>query len=222
MARGSCLFDVSLPLDNSNVWEDLSYFYGYVPFVYWIGLFLVFLVYKPFRGTREFSWIVFGSVPIVVSEIMKSQFPNTGIYKRPDASCSVKKGMPSGHSSLCVGWIVLILCDLCCNSSSASNKYKIINLSLLIFLIFPAPISRIVLQDHTGYQVMAGSMLGIGLAILWWISVSVVLANKYKHFYNKYIFNGWVIHNLSPVKHITGDNESHEVAPIMNKNELEV
>eukprot|EP00392_Amoebophrya_sp_AT5.2_P000338 g338.t1 len=53
-------------------------------------------------------------------------------------------------------------------------------LTVWVLLLFPVPAARVVLRDHTAGQVLVGSLLGIGLALVWF-GVQLWLARIMMH-----------------------------------------
>eukprot|EP00930_Biecheleria_cincta_P053202 TRINITY_DN38594_c0_g1_i1.p1 TRINITY_DN38594_c0_g1~~TRINITY_DN38594_c0_g1_i1.p1 ORF type:complete len:255 (-),score=19.11 TRINITY_DN38594_c0_g1_i1:61-825(-) len=106
-------------------------------------------------------------------------------YGKPVGSCAVTCGMPSSHSLLSVGLLTLLVLDTARyvkhdkETPSSWSEYTLLprgafspgqfNVSYAIWLIMlgPVPVSRLVLFDHSAYQVLLGSALGFALALFW-------------------------------------------------------
>lgn len=154
------------------------------------------------RGTREINFFGFVCFVVLLNELV---FKQIAFQMRPERSCLVSCGMPSGHSAMAMGLLTLCLLDLVRRVNYRPAPLRISRarlcalprvlfgeLSLLFSLarepawdelshftalfsalmwsviLYPVPLSRIALHDHTPEQVVAGSFLGFGEACLWW------------------------------------------------------
>ena len=105
----------SVTVPKNSDWKDvLSVAYGIVPHIV-IALSVIECVVKAVRyrgiGTREFSFLCFNIFLVATNEIV---FKNIWKEPRPEHSCSISCGMPSGHSAMSTGYFMLMFLDAAC------------------------------------------------------------------------------------------------------------
>lgn len=107
--------DVTLPND-SGVVEWICVVYGYIPFVI-IGLDFAKVMVKaviyavrhqPCFRTKDWSFLFYVVFITFMNEVL---FKRLVSQPRPDKSCNTSCGMPSGHSTMAVGFFTLALID---------------------------------------------------------------------------------------------------------------
>jgi len=152
------------PGEGATLSHYVAAFYSMNPFMVIAGA-LGLLLW--FRGTRELLLLTFMegvSLPTIL--VMK----NILAEKRPEGSCLLGCGMPSGHAMLSIGlmcWLGLELVLQSGTSGPAARQRSIIALVLLALFFLPVGWSRVVLHDHDWPQVFVGSAIGAVLGIVW-------------------------------------------------------
>lgn len=191
--------------------------YGTMPWVLVAGSLLEFFIR---RGTRELNFLGFVCFVTLLNELI---FKNIVKQMRPERSCLVSCGMPSGHATMAIGLLTVCLLDtlrrvvyrpnpliisrvmggvgsrcralprffcaelclLCTTSTMASwdelSHFTALSYSALWFLLlYPVPLSRVALYDHTPEQVFMGSSLGFLEACVWWYMIQA-LQHRFNH-----------------------------------------
>jgi len=185
----SCPYGRALPLgitlpNNSNGSQYLSVLLGYTPWILCFGIGFMFLIY---RGTRELS---VGLLPALVAGI--NELIKLGIKQsRPVGSCLTSCGMPSSHSAVSVALLIYLILDaayridprvvpamkdtclkmvrgfLVLPFDSMSQGEFSAYFGIWVVLLLPVPISRVVLNDHSPTQALAGSLIGCFAVSIW-------------------------------------------------------
>jgi len=141
------------------------------------------------RGTREYMFCIWIGLSTLLNEAI---FKNLVKEPRPIGSCSVKCGMPSGHSSQSIGILTLVFLEmvyricptqdfaaqvssrcrdtfsLVPRSGLMSHSHFVRAMAIWIVALLPVPASRVFLRDHTVQQVMYGSAIGCLEAVAWY------------------------------------------------------
>mmetsp|Transcript_52758 Transcript_52758/g.140794 ORF Transcript_52758/g.140794 Transcript_52758/m.140794 type:complete len:357 (-) Transcript_52758:93-1163(-) len=204
-------FDASQ--DESYVFMFACAIYGVIPYIVaMISMIELFLR----RGTRELNF--FGFV-IFVTGLNESIFKRIVFQNRPERSCLITCGMPSGHSTMAIGLLTLSLLDtvrrvvhrtgnlvprwtphrwmslpgfFCAEFSvlfsllplpswdELSHFAAFLHSAIWFLLLYPVPLSRIALHDHTPEQVLMGSTVGFLEACVWWYFVQT-LQHRHNH-----------------------------------------
>eukprot|EP00913_Durusdinium_trenchii_P018223 g17120.t2 len=124
-----------------------------------------------------------------------------------EGSCVETCGMPSSHSAISMGWFLLSVLDAMSRTNLSPdqidlrtfggdplvaeqrkwgafiNARECISIVVYWFLIMvPVPFMRVVLRDHTESQVVAGSCLGVALAMVWWRGLRVLESRYHTSF----------------------------------------
>ena len=201
----TCLpFSVTLPASPDG-WQILAVFYGYTPFLYLLACLVLFFVNR--GGTREIAYMVLGGVATGICEILKLFI----LGSRPGGACiSASYGMPSGHSCMSLAWVTVLALDMTISKSRASISLTTVGLTMLLLL--PVPVSRIILQDHSPSQAMAGSLIGIVLAAVWFV-VSLPIRDYFSSRLGTKVL--WVLtHNYPPIAPIKADDDLDAAEPL--------
>ena len=236
-------FEVTLPNDP-DFWQILSVLLGYTPWLFSLGILILFLIY---RGSRE---LLIGMLPALTAGF--NELIKLGIkQQRPEGSCLSSCGMPSSHSAVAVGLLIYLLIDAAyriervklvvvgmesvwrtCKQSSvklAKGLFVLPNgpispgefsffLTCWIPLLLPVPLSRVELNDHSASQAMAGTFVGF-VAVLLWFPTVLYIRWKFRNDVGKkfgYIF----VHNYDIPD--TWKETSHDGAtadPLVSNNE---
>ena len=154
--------------EDASLMDYVSVIYGFVPAVFACVCLVGSLIYRNSSLLKFTLYIAFNTA---ICEFLKRVFRGIIDSSRPMLSACKSSGMPSGHSSLSIGWITLLLLDL-----NVQNKL-LVNTRLFgvaCILLAPVPLSRLWLGDHDTVQVLVGAMLGYFLGTLWFY---VVLRN---------------------------------------------
>jgi len=124
---------------------------------------------------------------------IKSRYGDTGIGKRPDNArdCNMinkggysglKPGFPSGHSAFAAMIMTIFLIEYLKSTNYSFGPQPPIVLYILIGLAILMPIARWRLECHTLMQVMAGSLLGVALGVVYGYGIDPLLSkiDRYK------------------------------------------
>eukprot|EP00746_Dinoflagellata_sp_MGD_P133733 gnl/MRDRNA2_/MRDRNA2_67488_c0_seq1.p1 gnl/MRDRNA2_/MRDRNA2_67488_c0~~gnl/MRDRNA2_/MRDRNA2_67488_c0_seq1.p1 ORF type:complete len:907 (+),score=69.90 gnl/MRDRNA2_/MRDRNA2_67488_c0_seq1:371-2722(+) len=191
--------DVTLP--QTETWSRgvavyVSVFYGYIPYLVALAVFLEFICT---RRTRALSFLAFVLISCLLGEVF---FKRLVRQPRPEFTCLHSCGMPSSHSTLAIGYFTMTLIDgmtqprardedegsdiderVHCGrvlsavpliDSGGRNHNFLAWVGLWFFLLVPVPVTRVLLGDHTPSQVLCGSFIGMGEAVCcfkaskWW------------------------------------------------------
>eukprot|EP01060_Flectonema_neradi_P012857 TRINITY_DN1963_c0_g2_i1.p1 TRINITY_DN1963_c0_g2~~TRINITY_DN1963_c0_g2_i1.p1 ORF type:complete len:227 (+),score=26.57 TRINITY_DN1963_c0_g2_i1:63-743(+) len=147
------IIDITIP-HSITLNEMIAVVYSLVPW----GIALVavwFAVMK--RTSTSVVILAYMAFVICVNEaLVKRNFPQP----RPGASCIDTPGMPSSHSLLAIGVLVWGLLEMGESKSLTMSAFF-----MLLMALAPVPHARVVLNDHSPKQALAGSLLGISAAI---------------------------------------------------------
>ena len=144
--------DVTVP--HSASWgEAVAVLYSFVPWA--VALAVIFAAL--YRKTSTLvAGVMYISFVVSTNEVLiKRNFPQS----RPIASCLVSPGMPSSHSIISIGLLVWTVLELAERGSQARHVVA------AAAVLLPVPASRVVLNDHSYEQVMAGSLFGVSTAL---------------------------------------------------------
>ena len=183
---------ITLP-NNSSAWQYLSVVWGFTPWILCFGIGLLFLIY---RGTRELAVGLLPALVAGITELIKlpihqsrpvlSCLTTCGmpsshsavsvallLYLVLDAVYRINPRLGSRNSfcpvlsnigDVCMkmvrGFVVLPFDSM---SRGEFSAY----LSIWVVLLLPVPISRVLLFDHSPSQVLAGSLVGMFAASIW-------------------------------------------------------
>eukprot|EP01064_Diplonema_japonicum_P018196 TRINITY_DN2688_c0_g1_i1.p1 TRINITY_DN2688_c0_g1~~TRINITY_DN2688_c0_g1_i1.p1 ORF type:complete len:269 (+),score=38.69 TRINITY_DN2688_c0_g1_i1:104-808(+) len=156
MCRGVGLqpfVDVTVPF-GASLGEGIAVAYSFVP---WLVALTIIGGAVVRRTSTLMAGLCYVTVMVICNEILvKRNFPQS----RPMGSCLVSPGMPSSHSLLSIGLLVWFLLEYTHNSC-VKSWWAVAALLILA----PVPPSRIILQDHSIEQAVAGSLLGSASAM---------------------------------------------------------
>jgi membrane-associated phospholipid phosphatase len=176
--------DVTLPSRRSfTTW--LSIVYGYVPVLY---ILLCAWRFVKTPGTRSMSILCFIAITTLFHELIVKK--HVVRQPRPVGSCNTTCGMPSSHSAMAIGYLVVALMDSIFRTDTRLRekwgdvlkpklvfpvvhgpKSFAVQIWLWCMLLLPVPLSRVVLRDHSISQVFCGGSLGFIEALLWTLLV---------------------------------------------------
>jgi membrane-associated phospholipid phosphatase len=161
-----CPYGTKLPMSvtkakNTTIFNYLSIIGSYLIFIS-VALFYYQIWSLPIE--RKYKFILGFSLPIVTTtnNILKKSF----LIKRPDGSCSLSCGFPSGHSTTTayIAGISIFLSNYT-NSPKSKQIHKILSYTT-IALWFITILSRVGNNDHSVGQVVAGSLEGFLFAYI--------------------------------------------------------
>ena len=201
----TCLpFSVTLPTSPDG-WQILAVFYGFTPFLCLLALLVLFFFTR--GGTREIVYMALAGAATGICEIIKIIVKEN----RPGGACiSNSYGMPSGHSCMSLAWVTLLAFDMTIVKSRASLSLTTVGLTMLLLL--PVPISRIILEDHSPSEAMAGSLIGIVLAAAWF-TASLPIRDYFAPRLGTRVL--WVLtHNYPPIAAIKSDDDLADEEPL--------
>lgn len=144
-----------------NCLDYVAAFYSLMPV--FMGLFFP-LLFLWTRGTRELLAVVFFWLELPVMLVLKA----IEAQKRPEGSCLVSCGMPSGHAMDAMGFFFWIALEIIL-VRSLSIRQKSLWLAASGILLLPVGWSRTVLLDHSWPQVIVGGAVGMLCAGLWYL-----------------------------------------------------
>lgn len=185
-------FDVSWNYevhDTDPFWHLLAVMWSFVPVCV---ITLAVLEFFLRRGTRELQFLLFtATITLFNDSILKPLLAEP----RPEGSCACTCGMPSGHATVSIGMLTLMLLDgmhrivpiqddqvalsglrrLCARPTTIplttlrvlSHAQFVMLSSVWVLLLLPVPWARVVLKDHSNSQVLAGGGLGALEAAIW-------------------------------------------------------
>lgn len=190
----------------------------------------MFLVY---RGSRELALGILPGIIAGINEAVKLAVKQP----RPDLSCLTTYGMPSSHSAVSVGLLVYLILDAAYRitpkranqrSCGESCMGMVKGFFLLPFgtisqgefsafvavwtvLLLPVPLARVIVNDHSPQQAMAGVLVGLLAVAIWFPTMLWARRKLVDHVGTKafYIF----VHNYD-VPAGWKDADSEESQPI--------
>jgi len=166
------------PGEGATLFHYVAAFYSLNPFMVAAGALLLLLW---FRGTRELLLLTFvGGVTLPTMICMKNLFAE----KRPDGSCLLSCGMPSGHAMLSIGLMAWLGLEVGLPGGTfppaipgAVPWRSVIALTLLGLFFLPVGWSRVVFHDHDWPQVLAGSAVGAVQGVAWYLALRLPCAS---------------------------------------------
>ncbi|CAK8991998.1 unnamed protein product [Durusdinium trenchii] len=230
--------DVTLPHDTRFI-DWVAVVYSYIPFVIPLLVFCELLIT---RGTRQLSILLFTGMTTLANELLVKPFcalprpgalgPAPGVLTNSlgehAGSCNTSCGMPSSHSTMAIGFLMLTMFDgiirvkpdtfllsqeevemqqtlrEMISVTPLAPKRVMGNTEFLGFfftwmiLLGPVPMMRVVLRDHTAVQVCVGGLLGAVYALLWF-RFTICMINRYKNKVGQKFCFGMLQHNYAPV-----------------------
>eukprot|EP00435_Cladocopium_sp_Y103_P062692 s177_g24.t1 len=144
-------------------------FYSFMPMTMIFGIMLFGLWTggrehgKAANRLREVIAFIFQFVCLIVMFILKIIIQQP----RPQGSCSISCGMPSGHTLVSVGTFVWIFMEVH-YARLMDQRHKSIILAAAGLLLIPVGWSRVVFHDHSWSQVLVGAVVGSLVAVLWY------------------------------------------------------
>ena len=146
---------------NPSALDYISIIYGYTPVVFAALSIVALVLNRTSRSLRYSTYLLLnGAIVGLLKQLLELQRP-------VDSACD-SYGMPSGHSSLAVGWLSMVLLDCFVTIENLPKlKHKALLISITFALLLPVPFSRVLLQDHSVVQAVIGSLVGLILGNLW-------------------------------------------------------
>eukprot|EP00434_Breviolum_minutum_P024902 symbB.v1.2.021993.t1/scaffold1933.1/size95709/2 len=148
------------PNEGATWIHYVAAFYSFMPMTL---IFAILLLGLWTRGLREVLAFIFQFLCLIVMYILKMIIKQP----RPEGSCSISCGMPSGHTLETIGTFVWICLEMC-YASTISSRQKGVVIGVAGLLLIPTGWSRTVLHDHSWEQVAMGALCGTLLAISWY------------------------------------------------------
>jgi len=164
--------------DRSIVQRFICTFYGYASYVAAAGCIACFMIK---RGTRELYFLCFLGAGAIFNQWTLKQITEEG---RPEGTCNLDCGMPSGHSYNALLMYTIVILDLAyrlnplicdatdcklfiwhfiplANTETIDNN-KFVGLVTFWSVIFlPIPFTRVWNDDHTMSQIFWGGLIGV-------------------------------------------------------------
>jgi len=189
-------FDVTIPHEIGML-QVLSIFYSYSPGIVLLagGLYCVWV-----RRSHALALFCFPLAAFVINELALKRLisrPRPGAKDlltdyngRHVGSCALSCGMPSSHSTICIGSLVLLVLDAglrirprhadaceamdagqscigCAPQGTWTPRQFVFYMAFWVVMLLPVPLARVILYDHSVSQVVLGSSFGAVLAFLW-------------------------------------------------------
>ena len=196
------VLDVTVPND-ADFWQMSSITYGLIPWILCLALALLFLIY---RGTRELSVALLPAITVGVNELIKRCVQQPRPIGSCLTTCGMPSSHSAVSMCLLVYLILDAAYRLDANGSrptsllppisaikefllklgkglvllpfgSMSQNEFSVYLTIWIPALIPVPISRVLLNDHSASQVLAGCIVGFVTGFLWF---PIVLALRLK------------------------------------------
>lgn len=151
-------FDISIPL-APNALLGFAMFYSLIPYAF-ILLLLIGWIIAPLERAYPVA-IGVNILSLILVAILRASIDQF----RPPDSCVTSFGMPSGHSAVAIGTLVVLLVETIRNTRRYKT-WKVIALCILwTVLLLPVPFARVIIHDHTVMQAVIGSLIGLGIAL---------------------------------------------------------
>ena len=197
----------------------------------------MFLIY---RGSRELAVGLLPALIAGINELIKMGFNQD----RPYGTCLTSKGMPSSHSAVAVGlFLYLVLdagyrlkpsrggifgsvttsCDTCMKMikgwivlpfNSLTQREFFAYVIIWAILLLPVPLSRVLLNDHSPSQAMAGTIVGF-IAVCIWFPLVLWMRSSWRDYVGqKYL--AIFVHNYDVPEGWRDEGDGNEVEPIVN------
>jgi membrane-associated phospholipid phosphatase len=203
---------VTLPNDP-NFWQILSVIYGYVPWALCLGIALLFLIY---RGSRELTLGLLPALTAGINELVKlgvnqprpagSCLTSKGM---PSSHSAVAIGLflflvldagyrlrPTKPMQSCIfgslastglSVVNMLKGGLMLPVESLSQHEFFGYLAIWSVLLLPVPVSRVLLNDHSPSQALAGMLVGM-LAVGLWFPLTLWMRSSWReHVGEKYL-----------------------------------
>ena len=156
--------EVSMP-ENPGILEIICILYGFSPAIYGSLCLLAVAYYRNSTSLKYFMYCLLNSA---ICELIKLVLNGLGDSSRPRQSACKSLGMPSGHASISIGWLTILILDLNLNKRSVVDRNV---LTIACILLLPVPASRVLLGDHSAVQVIVGIALGLLLGNVWFTAL---------------------------------------------------
>lgn len=114
------------------------------------------------RGVREMLVVAFWLQTALIVFVAKALVGQ----KRPEGSCQVSCGMPSGHTLVSIGFLVWAAIEVG-RAPHSTRLRRVSSLTLLVVVFLPVGWSRTLLKDHSWAQVIVGAVVGIIWGSVW-------------------------------------------------------
>mmetsp|Transcript_53157 Transcript_53157/g.99661 ORF Transcript_53157/g.99661 Transcript_53157/m.99661 type:complete len:244 (-) Transcript_53157:76-807(-) len=148
------------PSEGVGAVHYVAAFYSFMPMLL-LGGFVLLGFWT--RGARELLAFLYQWICIWVMYALKLTFQQ----RRPEGSCSTSCGMPSGHTLESIGTLTWLLLEVFM-AKSLEPKQKGSIAAIGGALLLPVGWSRVVFNDHSWPQVLAGAAFGVVVAVLWY------------------------------------------------------
>jgi len=231
--------DVTLP-DHASFMDWSAVVYSYIPFIVPVAVFAELLIT---RGTRQLSVLLFTGMTTLGNEILVKQLMSqprpgalgpapgllTNIWGIHVGSCNITCGMPSSHSTMAIGFLMLTMFDgiirIIPDTASLSqdwdvNTYPSIWKSFSVTPLSPKPVMytleflgffsvwMILLCPVPLMRVQLNDhsaeqvCLGSLLGVVYamiWFQIMRCAVYRYRDLFGKKICGGLLLHNYGPV-----------------------
>jgi len=149
-------------------WQTITYF-GDIQ--YWLGITVAALIIYQLiskKNKQKVAWIILALLPsIIISSLIVDLLKN--LFKIPRScvglvGCPISYSFPSGHAAVVFAFATIIL---------LFTRKKVLS-SLIILLAILVALSRVFLNYHTVLDITGGSIVGIIISYLFYLSYKPV------------------------------------------------
>ncbi len=146
--------------------------FSVTPFVIIIVLLLSLIIFRSMRVLwYGLLYTFLGVFAVLLKEIM--------VQKRPEGTCLISCGMPSGHSTASYGLVCFMFLEqITLYFAKSSTRNEVLWSVCCSLFLLPVPWSRVHLKDHSLAQVLVGSGVGIVFSVLFWLVLALNCMQK--------------------------------------------
>ena len=154
---------------SPSIWDIMAMFFSLVPLFIVVCLCIFAAYTRQFR--QSVVWTAFFFMHFPITELLKIIIRQ----RRPEGSCNLNFGMPSGHSFAALSVLVFALFRF---------RFSPVLLGLAILMLAPVPWARVQLRDHSVAQAAVGGVLGATWGLVWVRFQSPLIKWLARRFYN--------------------------------------
>ena len=163
-------FEVTIPASKDDFLTIVSIGYSMVP---WIAACLLTLLALAIRRvTLLLSAILCGVCLLVTEGILKQVI----IESRPSESCLTSRGMPASHACLAICLTTWVTLELIFHQIHSYEWSRLLLWLFMCLMLLPVPAANMHLHDATQLQAIVGSMIGLGIAFLYFLTLHFIVS----------------------------------------------
>merc|ERR1740121_2342301 len=141
-------------------WNSVACAYSFLPVAVVVGN--AVNAFFPRCSVRWLCLLIFSLIVGIPHALLKLVI----LGPRPEGSCLLDCGMPSGHSGFAAGMFCVLLAE-CWRDAPSARIGRAGQVAALAVSLLPIGWSRVALRDHSLPQVLVGSAVGVAGAGLW-------------------------------------------------------